>query len=58
LHVLSLYSTKEGKIEIEKPIQATRVGLRQREDDKENYLDQPYRFIVELVRNISLKRRK
>ena len=39
----------EGKFTIEKPIQATRVGLKRKEDDKDNYVEKPYRFIVELV---------
>jgi hypothetical protein len=46
---ICLSELEEGKIKTEKPIQSTRVGLREREDDNENYLDQPYRFIVELV---------
>jgi hypothetical protein len=44
-----LSELEEGKIKIEKPIQSTRIGLREREDDKKNYLDKPYRFIVELL---------
>ncbi|WP_148041975.1 hypothetical protein [Hanamia caeni] len=44
-----LSELEERKIKIEKPIQSTRIGLREWEDDNKNYLDKPYRFIVELV---------
>lgn len=40
---------EKGKIQIEEPIQSTRVGLRRKEEDNENYFDKHYRFIVELV---------
>ncbi len=40
---------EEGKLKIEKPVESTRVGLRKKEEDNENYFEKPYRFIVELV---------
>lgn len=44
-----LSEKEEGKFTVEEPIQSTRVGIRNREGDNENYFEKPYRFIVELV---------
>lgn len=33
----------------EQPIQSTRVGLKRKDQDKDNYFEKPYRYIVELT---------
>jgi len=37
-----------GQIKTEEPIRTTRIGLTRREDDFDNFIDKPYRYIVEL----------
>ena len=36
-------------INVEQPIQTTRVGLRQKDPDEEDFINKPYRYIVEVV---------
>jgi hypothetical protein len=43
-----LAELEPGQIKVEKPIQSTRVGLTKKEPDNDNFIDKPYRYIVEL----------
>lgn len=44
-----LAELQPGQIQIERPIQSTRIGLTRKEHDSENFFGKPYRYIVELV---------
>lgn len=46
---VGLYPTQRKRFNVESPIRTIRVGLTKREDDKKDYINKPYRYIVELT---------
>ncbi len=46
---LSEYTIDDSAYKREVAIQTTRFGLKNKLDEKENFIDRPYRFIIELI---------
>lgn len=44
-----LAESQPGQMKFERPIRSSRVGLIRKENDQENFIDRPYRYLVELV---------
>ena len=44
-----LTDLQQGQIKVQQPFQTTRVGLVKKEFDREDFIDKPYRYLVELV---------
>lgn len=53
-----LREVKPNQIEVETPIQSTRIGLRRQEDDADNFFEKPYRYIVELTPSHKFKEKE